>query len=134
MRLIQVAGSLLVAVSPPVLPMLGGKGSTGAGTPDVSWSSVSSSSSFEVFQIGMLFKCFDQWRNMTSNRFVLNVVSGHYLRLESYLPLFHSFWQFNVKVATTHHPIIQKEVDEQLNHLLVVLVSFPACLRFQVYW
>ena len=34
MRLIQVAKSLLVAVSQPVLLILGGKGSMGIGTPD----------------------------------------------------------------------------------------------------
>ena len=49
MRLIQVARSLLVAVSSPVLQILGGKGSIGVGTPGVSWSSVSSLSSFAVF-------------------------------------------------------------------------------------
>ena len=76
MRLIQVARSLLVAVSLPVLPILGGKGSVEVGTPDVSWSSVSSSSSSAVFQVGMLFKFFNQWRSITSNRFVLNGVQG----------------------------------------------------------
>ena len=62
----------------------------------------------------MLFKFFDQWRSITSNRFVLNMVWGHHLQLWSCPPLFCNFWQFNVKVATTHHPIIQKEVDELL--------------------
>ena len=135
MRLIQVARSLLVAMSPPVLPTLGGKGSMGVSTPDVSWSSASSSSSSAVFQVGMLFKFFDQWRSITPNRFVLNMVWGHHLQLWSNPPLFHNLWQFNVKAATTHHPIIQKEVDELLakgamNHLLVVLVSISACLWF----
>ena len=41
------------------------------------------------------------------------MVQGHHLQLWSCPPLFHNFWQFNVKVATTHHPI-QKEVDELL--------------------
>ena len=81
MRLIQVARSLLVALSPPVLPTLGGKGSVGVNTPDVSWSSASSSSSSAVFQVGMLFKFFNQWRSITSNRFVLNMVWGHPLQL-----------------------------------------------------
>ena len=62
----------------------------------------------------LLFKFFDQWRTITSNRFVLNMVWGHHLQLQSHPPLFHNFWQFNVKVATTHHPIIQKEVHELL--------------------
>ena len=74
MRLIQVARSLLVAVSPPVLLILEGKGSMGVGGPDVLQSSASSSSSSAVFQVGMLFKCFDQWRSIKSNRFVLNMV------------------------------------------------------------
>ena len=51
MGLVQMAKSLLVAMSPPVLPTLGGKGSVGVGTPDVSWSSVSSSSSSVVFRL-----------------------------------------------------------------------------------
>ena len=49
-----------------------------------------------------------------SNRFMLNMIQGHHLQLWSHPPLFHNFWQFNVKAATTHHPIIQKEVDELL--------------------
>ena len=42
------------------------------------------------------------------------MVQGHHLQLWSHHPLFHNFQQFNVKVATTHHSIIQKEVDELL--------------------
>ena len=38
-----------------------------------------SSSSSSVFQVGMLFRYFDQWRSITSNRFVLNMVQGHHL-------------------------------------------------------
>ena len=41
------------------------------------------------------------------------MLQGHHLQLQSHPPLFCNFWQFNVKVATTHHPIIQ-EVDELL--------------------
>ena len=114
MRLIQVARSLLVAVSPPVLLMLGGKGSVEDGTPDVLQSSTSSLSSSAVFQFGMLFRHFDQWRSTTSKRFVLNMVQGHHLQLRSHPALFCNFQQFNVKVAAAHHPIIQKEVDELL--------------------
>ena len=115
MRLVKVARHLLVAMSPPVLLTLGGKGSIGVGTPDVSWPSASSSSSSAVFQVGMLFQIFDQWRSITSNRFVLNMVQGHHLQVWSCPPLFHNFQQFNVKAATTHHLIIQKEVDELLS-------------------
>ena len=45
---------------------------------------------------------------------MLNKVWGHHLQLRSGPPLFHDFWQFNVKVAAAHHPVIQKEVDELL--------------------
>ena len=114
MRLVQVARSLHVAISPLVLLTLGGKGSVGVGTPDVPWSSASSSSLSAVFQVDMLLKFFDQWRSITSNRFVLNMVQGHHLQLQSHPPLFCNFQQFNVKVTATHHPIIQKEVDELL--------------------
>ena len=86
----------------------------GVGTSDVSWSSASSSSSSAVFQGGMIFKFFDQWRSIKSNSFVLNMVQGHHLQLWSCPPLFRNFWQFNFKVATTHSPIIQKEMDELL--------------------
>ena len=119
MRLFQVERVLQVAVSPLVLLTLGGKGSVGVSAPDVSWSSASPSSLSAVFQVGMLFKFFDQWRSITSNRFVLNMVQGHHLQLWSHPPLFCNFWQFNVKAATTHHPIIQKQVDELLDKVVI---------------
>ena len=87
----------------------------GVGTPDVpqpSTSSSSSSSTSATFQVGMLFKFFDQWRSITSNRFMLNMVRGHHLQLRSHPPLFCAFWHFNFKAAAAHHPVIQKEVDE----------------------
>ena len=60
------------------------------------------------------FSIFDQWRSITSNRFVLNMVWGHHLQIWFHPPLFHNLWQFKVKAATTHNPIIQKEVDKLL--------------------
>ena len=104
MRLIQVARSLLVPVSPPVLLRLGERGSLGVGAPDVSEPSASSaslSSTSAAFQVGMLFNFFYQGRSIISNRFVLNMVQGHHLQLR-----FCNFWQFNVKAAAAHHPII----------------------------
>ena len=88
----------------------------GVSTPDVLQPSTSSSSSSTSapFQVGMLFKFLDQWRSITSNRFVLNMVQGHHLQLRSHPPLFRNFWHFNVKVPAAHHPVIQKEVDELL--------------------
>ena len=89
------------------------KGGMGFGTPDVSESSTSSASSSPtsaMFQVGMLFKFFYQWRSITSNRFVLNMVQGYHLQLRSHPPLFCDFWHFNVKAAAAPHPVIQKEV------------------------
>ena len=117
MRLIQVARSLLVAMSPPVLLSLEERGCVGVSTPDVpepSTSSASPSSTSATFQVGMLFQFFDQWRSIISNRFVLNMVWGHHLQLRSHPPLFNDFQHFNVKVAAAHHPVIQKEVDQLL--------------------
>ena len=42
------------------------------------------------------------------------MVLGHHLQLRYHPPLFHNFWQFNVKAAVAHHPIIQKKVNELL--------------------
>ena len=102
---------------PPVLLSQEGKFGMGVGTPDVPQPSISSfslSSTSAMFQVGMLFNFFDQWRSITSNRFVLNMVRGHHLQLRSHPPLFHDFWHFNVKAAAAYHPVIQKEVDELL--------------------
>ena len=109
-----MARSLLVALFPPVLLSQEGKVGMGVSAPDVPEPSTSSSSSSSTstFQVGMHFKFFDQWKSITSNRFVLNMVWGHHLQLRSCSPLFHDFWHFNVKVAAAHYPVIQKEVDE----------------------
>ena len=40
------------------------------------------------------------------------MVLSHHLQLRSHPPLFCNLWQFNVKAAAAHHPVIQKEVDE----------------------
>ena len=112
-----MARSLLVALFPPVLLSQEGKVVMGVSTPDVpqpSTSSFSSSSTSAMFQVGMLFKFFDQWRSITSNSFVFNMVWGHHLQLRSHPPSFHDFQHFNVKAAAAHHPVIQKEVDELL--------------------
>ena len=116
MRLIQVARSLLVAVSPPFLLSLEERGGMGVSTPDVPEPSTSSASpsTSAAYQVGMLFKFFDQWRSITSNRFVLNMVQGHHIQLRSHPPLLHDFQHFNVKVVAAHPPVIQRVVDELL--------------------
>ena len=71
--------------------------------------------SLYLFYVGMLFQSLDQWRNITSNRFVLNKVQGHHPHFRSCPALFHNFWQFIVKVAAAHHPTTQNEVNELLS-------------------
>ena len=49
--------------------------------------------------------------------------------------LFSNFQWFSVKAAVSHHPVIQKELQELLSkgvieHQLVILVSIPRCLSF----
>ena len=109
------------------------KGAMGVSTPEVSQSTAFSSSSSSVFQVGILLHFLDKWRGITFNRFVLNMVQGYHLQLRQCPPLLHNFWQFNVKGAAAHHPIVQKEVvdlflREQWNHCLVVLVSISISL------
>ena len=70
------------------------KGGMGVGTPDVpepSASSASTSSTSAAFQVGMLFKLFDQWRSITSNRCVVYMVWDHHIQLRSHPPLFRHF-------------------------------------------
>ena len=76
------------------------------GAPDVSQSLVSPSSSSVGFQVGILSHFLDQWRSITSNRFVFNMVQGHHLQLMSHPSLFCNFWQSSVKLTAAHHPII----------------------------
>ena len=68
----------------------------------------------QLFRL-VCFSNFYQWRSITSNRFVRNMVWGHHLQLRSHPPLFHNIWHFNVKEAAAYHPIIQKEVDKLLS-------------------
>ena len=106
-------------VSLPILLTLARKWAIRDGIPNVFQSTTSSSSS--VVQVP---KFVDQWRRITSNRFVPNMVMGHHLQLRSHPPLFSTFKQFNIKEAAAHHPIshhperilsiIQKELDELL--------------------
>ena len=51
------------------------KGSHGDGIPDALQLTTSTSSS-SVVQVGTLPKFLDQWRNINSNRFVLNMAKG----------------------------------------------------------
>ena len=75
--------------------------------------SSSSLTSF-IVQVGTLSKFLDQWRSITSNQFVLNMVKGHHLQLRCHTPLFYNFRWFDIKATPAHLPIIQKEMDKLL--------------------
>ena len=110
----------------------------GVGIPDVpepSTSSASSSSTSAAFQVGMLFKFFDQWRSITSNRFVLNMVQGHHFQLRPFLlcsmtsgTLMSRWWKLIILLFRRR--LMSLLLREQLNPLWVVLVSILACLWY----
>ena len=133
LRLAQVARSLLMVVSLPGLLILGRRGAMGDGTPDVALSTASSSSSSTVLQVGMLSHFLNEWRSISSNRFVLNMVWGHHFQLILYPPMFCNFQLFNVMVAATHHPIIQKEMDELLAKEVIEPSSSGAVFHSNVF-
>ena len=74
----------------------------------------SSSSSSSVLQVGTLSKFPDQWRYITLNKFILNMVKAHHLQLRCHPLLFYNFRWFDIKVDLLHHPTVQKEMDELL--------------------
>ena len=124
-----------MTVSPPVLLILGGKGSMGVGTPDVSWSLASSSSSSKLFQVGILLKFLINeealhlmglcliWFGVTIFSFdpilPCSITSGSLMsrQLQLIIPLFRRRW-------------MSCFLREQLYHLLVMLVSILVCLCF----
>ena len=83
-----MAETLLVVVFLPVLLTPGRRGTIGDGVPDVLQSTTPSSSCSSVVQAGILPQLLDQWKNISSNRFVLKMVKGHHLQLRSHPPLF----------------------------------------------
>ena len=115
MRLIQVARSLLLALSLPVLLILGGKGPIGVSAHDVSWSSASSLSSSAVCSGWYAFQIFlinVKALHLTGLCFIWFGVTIFNFR--PILPCSVTSGSLIIKVATIHHSIIQKEVDELL--------------------
>ena len=96
---IRVVGSQL-EVDLQVPLNLERSGAMGDSVPDVLQCSTSSPSSSSTP------KFLEQWRSITSKRFVLNMVKGHNPQLKCCPMLFHNFRQFNIKGAAAHHPII----------------------------
>ena len=98
-------------------------GSVSVSSADVRRKGGQGHSDLQFFRLVCLPIFLDQWRSITSNKFVLNVVQGHHLQLRSHPPLFCNFWQSNVKAAAAHYPIIQKEVDDLLSKGAIKLSS-----------
>ena len=126
MRFVQVARSLLMAVSPPVLLILGGKGSVGVSTPDVLKSSASLSSSLQFFRL------------VCSSKFLIN---GEAFHLRGLCLIWFGVTIFSlgpILPSVTSDSSMSRQVwliiplfrrrwmscllREQLNHLLMVLV------------
>ena len=76
---------------------------------DVSQSSSSSFSS--IVQMCTLTEFLDQWRSITFNRFMLNMVKSHYVQLRHHPPLSHNFRWFNIQATPVQHSVFQ-EVHE----------------------
>ena len=54
------------------------------------------------------------WISITFNRFMLYMVQCHHLQLRCFHPLFCNVQQFNIKLPSAYHVIIQKKVDKLL--------------------
>ena len=82
LRVVKMPGKCLIMYLEVQL-ILRRKGAMGY---SISW--ISSSS---VIQAGTLSCFLDQWKRITSNTFMLNVVKGHHLWVRCCPPLFHKF-------------------------------------------
>ena len=80
LKVIRVAEGQL-GIHLPVTLTLERREAMGDSVPDVLQSTTSSPSSSSVVQIGTLPNILDQWRSITSDRLVHNVVKGHHLQL-----------------------------------------------------
>ena len=76
-------------------------------------SSIVSSTSSSVVQVCTLHNFLDQWKIISSNRFLLNIVKGHYLQLKCHHSL-SIIINCNIDAFAAHHPLIRKEVDNLL--------------------
>ena len=112
LRVIRVAGSFLVMMHLPVSLTLRKRESLRDDIPDEFQSTTLSTSSSSIVQVGTLPHFLDQWKSITSNRFLLNMVKGHHFQLRAWSPLFCNFQLFNSKAGVAHQLIIQKEVQE----------------------
>ena len=70
------------------------KGGDGDGIPDVLQSTTLSTSYSFIMQVGTLPQFLDQWRSITSSRFVLNMIKVHRLQLRYHCQLFYDFQMF----------------------------------------
>ena len=68
----------------------------------------------DVPQVGCLPQFIDEWKKVTTNRFILNMVKGHHLQIKTRPPLFRNFSRFDIRCKPEHRPVIQEEVDKLL--------------------
>ena len=134
MRVIQIARSLLVAVSPPVLLRLG-EGGCGCQHSYVPESSVSASSSSTsaAFQVGMLFKFLISGEALHPTGLCLIWFGVTIFSFGPILPcsmtsgnLMSRQWQLIILLFRGR--LMSFLLREQLNPLLLVLVSILVCL------
>ena len=109
----MTGGYLVIHVA--ILPILVRRGrAVGDNISDVLQSTTSSMLTSSIVQVGTLPQFSEQWRSITLNRFVLNMVNSYHLQLRCPPLLFHNSKCFNIKTVIAHHPVTQKEVDELL--------------------
>ena len=116
-RLIQVARSLLLAMSPQVLLRLGKRGVWGSALlmcQSPQFLQPPHHLHLQLFRLVCFTNILINGEELHPTGLCLIWFGGHHLQLRSHPPLFHDFWQFNVKATAAHHLVIQREVDELL--------------------
>ena len=107
----------------------------GVGTPVVSQSLASSSSSSAVFQVGILLNFLDQGEALLLTHLCLSWFRVTIFSLGPILPCSVPSGSSMSRWLQLIIPLLRRRciscfLREQLNHLLAVLVSIPACLWF----
>ena len=62
-------------------------------------------------QLCALSNFLDQWKSITFNRFVVNMIKGHLHHLKCHPLLFQKLKWFNFRVLLVHYAVILEEVD-----------------------
>ena len=89
------------------------KGSCRSGILDVYSPPYPSTLSSLVVKVGTLPLFLNQWKSITSNRFLLKMFQGYYLTFRCHAPFSIILNSLTLKAAAAHQPVIQ-EVNELL--------------------